>query len=78
MALTPLLCQVISIRPYITFTNRLGEKIFMKLSEQDEPKILRITDARVAFVYCGNGGPIQLQVAGCFFLLDFVTSVMCQ
>lgn len=54
--------KVISIRPYITFTNRLGENIFIKLSGEDEPKILGITDARVAFVYRGNGGPNQLQV----------------
>ncbi|KAL3499805.1 hypothetical protein ACH5RR_038898 [Cinchona calisaya] len=53
--------KVISIRPYMTFTNRLGENIFIKLSSEDEPKILHAWDARVSFVY-REAGPMVLQV----------------
>lgn len=54
--------KVISVRPYVTFTNRLGQNIFIKLSSEDEPKILRASDARVSFVYREAGQPMELQV----------------
>nr|XP_027080056.1 uncharacterized protein LOC113703042 isoform X2 [Coffea arabica] len=54
--------KVIFIRPYITFTNRLGQNIFIKLSSEDEPKILHATDERVSFVYREAGRPMELQV----------------
>ncbi|CAI9095544.1 OLC1v1031527C1 [Oldenlandia corymbosa var. corymbosa] len=54
--------KVISVRPYVTFTNRLGEKIYMKLSNEDEPKILQPADSRVPFVYRETDGPMKLQV----------------
>ncbi|KAK9144775.1 hypothetical protein Sjap_004678 [Stephania japonica] len=43
--------KVISIRPFMTFTNRIGQDIFIKLNSEDEPKILRAFDSRVSFVY---------------------------
>lgn len=54
--------KVISVRPYITFTNRVGENLFLKLSSGDEPKILWMTDARVSFACCDTGGLNKLQV----------------
>ncbi|CAH9120085.1 unnamed protein product [Cuscuta europaea] len=42
--------KVISFRPFITFTNRIGQSFLIKLSSQDEPKVLHASDARVAFV----------------------------
>ncbi|CAK9173343.1 unnamed protein product [Ilex paraguariensis] len=54
--------KVISIRPFMTFTNRLGQNIFVKLGNEDEPKVLRMSDARVSFVYRETGGSSKLQV----------------
>ncbi|XP_043715720.1 uncharacterized protein LOC122664096 isoform X2 [Telopea speciosissima] len=54
--------KVISVRPFMTFTNRLGQNMFVKLSSDDEPKILRASDSRVSFVYHETVGPDKLQV----------------
>ncbi|KAM6557396.1 hypothetical protein CsatB_004415 [Cannabis sativa] len=54
--------KVVSIRPFITFTNRVGQDILVKLSSQDEPKTLRASDSRVSFLYRQSGGPDKLQV----------------
>ncbi|KAK7309084.1 hypothetical protein RJT34_05549 [Clitoria ternatea] len=54
--------KVISVRPFMTFTNRLGQDIFIKLSTEDEPKVLRASDSRVYFVCRGIGGTEKLQV----------------
>ncbi|OIT20385.1 hypothetical protein A4A49_38349 [Nicotiana attenuata] len=54
--------KVITVRPFVTFTNRLGQDIFLKLSSEDEPKVLRASDARVSFIYRVTGGPDELQV----------------
>ncbi|XP_059641926.1 uncharacterized protein LOC132283907 [Cornus florida] len=54
--------KVISVRPFVTFTNRLGQDIFMKLSSEDQPKILRASDSRVSFVSRGLDAPNKLQV----------------
>ncbi|BFG31191.1 hypothetical protein CerSpe_174650 [Prunus speciosa] len=54
--------KVISVRPYMTFTNRLGQDIYIKLCNEDEPKVLRATDSRVSFVHRKSDGPDKLQV----------------
>lgn len=54
--------KVISVRPFMTFTNRLGQDIFIKQSSEDEPKILRATDSRISFVYRETGEFDKLQV----------------
>lgn len=54
--------KIISVRPFMTFTNRLGQDIFIKLSTEDEPKVLRASDSRMSFVCRGAGGPEKLQV----------------
>ncbi|KAE9596742.1 putative vacuolar protein sorting-associated protein [Lupinus albus] len=54
--------KVISVRPFMTFTNRLGQDIFIKLSTEDSPKVLHASDSRVSFVCRGIGGPEKLQV----------------
>lgn len=54
--------KVITVRPFVTFTNRLGQDIFLKLSSEDEPKVLRASDVRASFVYRDTGGPDELQV----------------
>ncbi|XP_057978559.1 uncharacterized protein LOC131164992 isoform X2 [Malania oleifera] len=54
--------KVISVRPFMTFTNRLGKDLFIKLSSEDEPKVLRAYDSRVSFVYRETAGPDKLQV----------------
>lgn len=46
----------------MTFTNRLGQNIFLKLTAEDEPKVLHPSDSRISFVYRGTGGPENLQV----------------
>lgn len=58
----------------MTFTNRVGRDISIKLSSQDEPKVLRASDSRVSFTYRQSGGPDKLQVSGvlCVTLLSTV------
>ncbi|MCI05105.1 vacuolar protein sorting-associated protein 13A, partial [Trifolium medium] len=46
----------------MTFTNRLGQDIFIKLSTEDEPKVLRASDSRMSFVCRAAGGPEKLQI----------------
>ncbi|OIV92802.1 hypothetical protein TanjilG_00936 [Lupinus angustifolius] len=54
--------KVISVRPFMTFTNRLGQDILIKLSTEDSPKVLHASDSRISFVCRGIGGPEKLQV----------------
>nr|DAD18267.1 TPA_asm: hypothetical protein HUJ06_019730 [Nelumbo nucifera] len=54
--------KVISVRPFMTFTNRIGEDIFIKHSSQDEPKVLPAYETRVSFVSHETGGSDKLQV----------------
>ncbi|XP_043697676.1 uncharacterized protein LOC122648528 isoform X2 [Telopea speciosissima] len=53
--------KVMSVRPFMTFTNRLGQNMFIKLSSEDEPKILRTSDSRVPFVFRETGRPDKFQ-----------------
>ncbi|CAN8324888.1 unnamed protein product [Cochlearia groenlandica] len=53
--------KIISVRPFMTFTNRIGEDIFIKLNSADEPKVLHTYDSRVSFVVQASGRD-QLQV----------------
>ncbi|KAG0474801.1 hypothetical protein HPP92_014487 [Vanilla planifolia] len=46
--------KVILVRPFMAFTNRLGEDLFIILNSEDRPKILHASDARVAFVRLWN------------------------
>ncbi|KAK8578934.1 hypothetical protein V6N12_069276 [Hibiscus sabdariffa] len=54
--------KVVTVRPYMTFTNRLGQDMYIKLSREDEPKVLRSSDARIPFLHCENEGADKLQV----------------
>ncbi|KAL4278350.1 hypothetical protein GQ457_03G021670 [Hibiscus cannabinus] len=54
--------KVVTVRPYMTFTNRLGQDMYIKLSREDEPKVLRSSDARIPFLHCENEGTDKLQV----------------
>ncbi|KAL6175919.1 hypothetical protein ACLB2K_052557 [Fragaria x ananassa] len=54
--------KVIFVRPFMTFTNRLGRDAYIKLCGEDEPKVLRPSDSRISFVYRVSDGPNKLQV----------------
>ncbi|KAK8691038.1 hypothetical protein V6N13_074559 [Hibiscus sabdariffa] len=54
--------KVVTVRPYMAFTNRLGQDMYIKLSREDEPKVLRSSDARIPFLHCENEGTDKLQV----------------
>ncbi|KAL3817950.1 hypothetical protein ACJIZ3_003855 [Penstemon smallii] len=54
--------KVISIRPFMTFTNRVGQKMLLKFSSEDEPKALRVSDTRVSFIYHKTDEPDTIQV----------------
>ncbi|KAK4746515.1 hypothetical protein SAY87_012827 [Trapa incisa] len=54
--------KVICIRPFMTFTNRIGQDIHLKLGNEDEPKVLRASDSRISFMYREMNGPDILQV----------------
>lgn len=53
--------KIISVRPFMTFTNRIGEDIYIKLNSADEPKVLHAYDSRVSFVFQPSGRD-ELQV----------------
>ncbi|XP_062205491.1 uncharacterized protein LOC133907454 isoform X2 [Phragmites australis] len=53
--------KVIHVRPYTTFTNRVGQDLYIKLSVGDEPKVLHAYDWRVSFMYT-EGDTDKLQV----------------
>ncbi|KAK3153327.1 hypothetical protein QOZ80_2BG0170820 [Eleusine coracana subsp. coracana] len=56
--------KVIQIRPYTTFTNRVGQDLYIKLSARDEPKVLHAYDWRVSFMYSeGDGDKLQVRLA---------------
>ncbi|XWS38677.1 hypothetical protein CRYUN_Cryun19dG0151500 [Craigia yunnanensis] len=54
--------KVITVRPYMTFTNRFGRDMYIKLSGEEEPKVLHTSDSRISFIHCENGGTDKLQV----------------
>ncbi|KAL2233065.1 UNVERIFIED_CONTAM: putative vacuolar protein sorting-associated protein 13D, partial [Sesamum indicum] len=54
--------KVICVRPFITFTNRVGQNMFLKFSSEDEPKILWVSDSRVSFIHHKTDGPTEIQV----------------
>ncbi|XP_031385571.1 uncharacterized protein LOC116199374 isoform X2 [Punica granatum] len=54
--------KVLCVRPHMTFTNRMGQDIYLKLSSEDEPKILHASDSRVSFLYHETSGSDKLQV----------------
>ncbi|KAG8382460.1 hypothetical protein BUALT_Bualt05G0079500 [Buddleja alternifolia] len=54
--------KVISVRPFMTFTNRVGQDILLKFSSEDEPKTLRVFDTRVSFVHRKTDRPNEIQV----------------
>ena len=54
----------------MTFTNRLGRDISIKLCSEDEPKILRASDATVSFVHHESEGHDKLQVSGVYIVIS--------
>ncbi|KAL5230936.1 hypothetical protein ABZP36_029712 [Zizania latifolia] len=54
--------KVIYVRPYITFTNRVGQDFYIKLSIEDEPKVLHAHDWRVSFMYSGGTDKLQVRL----------------
>ncbi|XP_042394059.1 uncharacterized protein LOC121984930 isoform X2 [Zingiber officinale] len=54
--------KVISIRPYMTFTNRIGRDILLRFNSADEPKTLHAFDSRVSFLYSESGRSDKLLV----------------
>ncbi|KAF8689392.1 hypothetical protein HU200_041935 [Digitaria exilis] len=55
--------KVIHVRPYMTFTNRIGQDLYIKLSVEDEPKVLHAYDWRVSFMYSeGDTDKLQVQL----------------
>lgn len=54
--------KVIYVRPFMTFTNRIGQDMFIKLNSEDEPKVLRASDSRIAFAYRKTTETDKIQV----------------
>lgn len=55
----------------MTFTNRLGQIIYLKLSSEDEPKSLRVSDTRASFVYRESGRPNEIQVSVSLYKISY-------
>lgn len=53
----------------MTFTNRLGRDIYIKLCSEDEPKVLHPCDSRISFVYRESDGPNNLQVGRVYVIV---------
>lgn len=51
----------------MTFTNRVGQNMFLKFSSEDESKVLRASDIRVSFVHQEMDGPNEIQVNSAVF-----------
>eukprot|EP01018_Ginkgo_biloba_P007916 Gb_35998 [translate_table: standard] len=54
--------KVICIRPYMTFTNRIGQVLYVKMNSRDQPKILHPSDWRIAYCISDTEEPEKLQV----------------
>ncbi|KAF5735104.1 hypothetical protein HS088_TW15G00604 [Tripterygium wilfordii] len=54
--------KVISVRPFMTFTNRIGQDIYIKLNSEDIPKVLHASDSRISFVNREAAATDKLQV----------------
>lgn len=67
----------------MTFTNRIGEDIYIKLNSDDEPKVLHAYDSRVSFVFQPSGRD-DLQVSCLMlqnlllFLVSLLKSIICK
>jgi hypothetical protein len=58
----------------MTFTNRLGQDMFIKFCSEDAPKVLRASDSRISFVYHETGGLDKLQVGRLVAVAILLTS----
>lgn len=54
--------KVICVRPYMTFTNRTGQCLYIKMHNNDEPKSLHASDWRVAYCMVDTEEREKLQV----------------
>lgn len=54
--------KVICVHPYITFTNRTGQCLYIKMNSNDQPKPLHASDWRVAYCMVDTEEPEKLQV----------------
>lgn len=54
--------KVLVFRPYMTFTNRLGESVYLKQKDSDEQRTLKPSDWRAAFPLRVTEDPDILQV----------------
>ncbi len=54
--------QVVRIRPYMTFTNRLGQELILRQNGVNQARTLKASDSRVSFPFQETENPIMLQV----------------
>lgn len=54
--------KVICVHPYMTFTNRTGQCLYIKLNSNDQPKPLHASDWRVAYCMADTEETEKLQV----------------
>lgn len=61
------------LRPFMTFTNRVGQEVFLKLNDGEQPQTLFASDWKVSFPYSENdGGPDIFQVIVFFISLPLI------
>lgn len=60
----------------MTFTNRLGQDILIRLNGEDEPKVLHASDSRVSFVCHEATGTDKLQVSLLHDLVIVLSSML--
>lgn len=61
----------------MTFTNRLGQDIYIKFCSEDAPKVLRASDSRISFVHHETAGLDKLQVSRLVAVAVLLTSYAC-
>lgn len=62
----------------MTFTNRIGQDIYIKMCSEDAPKVLRAWDSRIPFVCRESSGTDKLQVWGILLVaLSLVHYCLC-
>jgi vacuolar protein sorting-associated protein 13A/C len=58
--------KVVRIRPYMTFTNRLGQELILRQNSVNQARTLKASDSRVSFPFqeTENAIMLQIQLAG--------------
>lgn len=65
------------LRPFMTFINMVGQDVFLKLNDGEQPQTLFASDWKVSFPYSENdGGPDIFQVIVFYFSSSYYNDLL--